>query len=119
MVGIDIVDVNRFNHLVDNDSFLTKYFNKDEIDYVALKSYKEQTLAGLYACKEAFLKATGKGIGDSIMLKDICVLHTQSGAPYIFVNEKISSYLNVNHLTKIECSISHTNTVAVAIVVIS
>jgi len=62
-------------------------------------------LAGLFAAKEAVIKAVSPS---TIFFEDIEVFHTSQGAPYVLVKGKVISML---------ISISHSNSVAVAVAV--
>ena len=115
--GIDIVKIDRIEGLSKNDSFLKKYFTESEQEYITSKSNSAQTVAGLYACKEAVLKAFGIGIGGGVDLKEINILH-QNGKPSIEVTPKINYYLVGKNCTEIAVSISHDGDYATAICVI-
>ena len=71
LVGIDVLDVVRMEKFVQNEHFLEKYFTPYEIEYVSKTNRQTLSLAGLFAAKEAFLKALGIGIGGGISLNDI------------------------------------------------
>ncbi len=62
MVGIDIVEVSRIGRLKDRygDKFLAKVFTDDEIRYARSKRRGDESLAGRFAAKEAFMKARGR-----------------------------------------------------------
>ena len=103
--GIDIVKIDRFKDLVNNETFMNKNFNENEIKYI---NNNIQTLAGLYAAKEAFLKALKKGI-NNYSLKDIEIVHDDNKAPsFIFHN-------NFN-IDNVSVSISHDGEYAISIV---
>ena len=90
--GVDIVKISRFeNHL--SDGFLKKYFSTHEAEYINSKPNKAETLAGIFAAKEAFLKALGMGIGRGVDLVEISILHDAQGAPFVEVTPKINYYL--------------------------
>ena len=106
--GIDIVKIDRFKDLINNKTFMNKSFNKQEIIYI---NNNIETLAGLYASKEALLKALKKGI-NNYNLNDIEIVHDSNKAPsFIFHNEL--DELNTN---SISLSISHDGDYAIAIV---
>ena len=115
--GIDIVKIDRMESLSKTQSFLDKYFTKEEREYIASKNSAAQTVAGLYACKEAVLKAFGLGIGGGIDLKDINILH-RNGKPKVEITAKINYYLVGQSCTEIAVSISHDGEYATAICVI-
>ena len=119
LVGVDILDVERMEKLVDNDSFLDKYFTNYEREYVKGRPYPAESLAGIFATKEAFLKALGIGIGGGIDLKEIEVSHYPSGKPYLILNSgSAQSKLDEFQVKSIDVSISHTRAVCTAICVL-
>lgn len=103
--GIDIVKIDRFKELINNETFLNKNFNNNEIKYI---NNNITTLAGLYSCKEAFLKALKKGI-NNYSLKDIEILHDDNKAPYIIFHNDLK-------IDNISVSISHDGDYAISIV---
>lgn len=113
-IGIDVVDVERFEKLVTSETFLNKFFTEKEREYILSKSHPAETMAGLFASKEAFLKALGIGIGRGIDLKDIEISHTQLGKPYIVLIDKITKKLNEYSLTGVDISISHSTNISTA-----
>ena len=115
--GIDIVEIKGFEKLLETESFLNKYFTAQEIEYINSKTNKAQTVAGLYACKEAVLKAFGIGIGGGIDLKEINILH-QNGRPKVEITAKIDYHLAELACNQLSVSISHDGEYATAICVI-
>ena len=117
-IGVDIVDVVRMEKFIQNERFLNKYFTDYEIKYVHKKdrsSRSTQALAGIYAAKEAFLKALGIGIGGGIDLNEIEVNHTKLGKPIIrVITPKAQIVLTKLEVTNIDVSISHTDEVCIA-----
>ncbi len=106
-VGIDIVDLNRFNTIADNKKFREQYFSETESHLNTL------SLAGRFACREALFKAVGShGLFD---WKDIEVVNTDSGAPkFIFRNTAVKFFES----KKIHLSISHVPEYAISLVII-
>ncbi|MGN0961596.1 MAG: holo-ACP synthase [Christensenellales bacterium] len=119
LVGIDVVNIERFEKLIENDNFFSKYFTDYEKKYVFTRPKPAETLAGLYSAKEAFLKALGIGIGRGIDLKDIHICHNELGKPYYDINQdNMIENLKKYNIQQVELSISHTNKVSTAICVI-
>ena len=110
--GVDLVKIDSFTKLMDNETFINNNFNESEIKYLH-DHYSTQTLAGLYASKEALLKALKKGI-NNYSLKDIEVLHDENKAPYI----KLHNELNNLYKNNISVSISHDGEYTTSIVLI-
>lgn len=112
-IGIDIVEIERIEQLMKkSDRFIKRTLTTKEIDqYNQLNSHRRQVeyVAGRFAAKEAFAKATGTGIG-KLQFVDIEVLTTVSGAPSIRVNDFTADRIYV--------SISHSEQYAVAQVII-
>ena len=118
-VGIDIIDVVRMEKFVQNERFLDKYFTPYEIMYVSSTRRSTQSLAGIYAAKEAFLKALGIGIGGGINLNDIEIKHLDNGKPYLQVlSSKSQIMLKTMGVEKICINISHTDEVCTAVCVL-
>ncbi len=112
-VGIDLLYVNRFEKYKNNQKFLNKIFTDTELNFLKGKNYNNHTMAGIFCAKEAFLKSIKKGI-DSYSLKDIEVVHDESGAPELLLHNELNKYNSCN----ISVSISHDNEYATAIVLI-
>lgn len=105
MVGIDIVDVQRIDEITKRfgDRFLNRVFTIKEREYAQKRIRAQESLAGRFAAKEAFMKAYGTTVG----FKEIEILE-QGGRPYIVCRGK----------TYEDVSISHERAYAVAVVVI-
>lgn len=119
--GIDIVEVARIKKLVKN-KFLDKILSDEEKKYIGQKLddgdrvSKCHSIAGLFAAKEAVLKALGVGVLNGISLKDVEIGHDLDNKPYLTSVKKIEDHLGVGF----ECciSISHESQYAVAIAII-
>jgi holo-[acyl-carrier protein] synthase len=103
--GIDIVFIPSFEKsILDGGSFfIEKIFTKKEV-----LNQNIITLAGLFAAKEAYIKALGK----AQPLHTIEIFHDSHGKPYFVLAKKVSG------TSSIDLSISHDNEYAVACCVI-
>lgn len=115
-VGIDIIEIDRFKE-ENIDSFMKKYCSQNEIDYINKKKNRKETLAGIYSCKEAVLKAFKIGIGNGIGLKDVSIAHNNN-IPFLEENEAILRLKKEFNICEIDVSISHSNKNAIAICII-
>ena len=106
--GVDIEKVSRF--LNRDEDFFKTIFTDSEIKYCRAQPHPEQHFCGIYCAKEALSKALSDIVLD-ISYHDICVNHNAKGAPYFAPYDK---FLNVD----ISLSISHTNDIAVASVIL-
>ena len=117
--GVDISKIDRFNELVNNQSFLNKYFTEPEKEYIKNKGSKPETLAGIFSAKEAVLKALGIGMLNGLSFLDLCILHDKNGEPFVEVDAKLNYYLSLHNCSEISISISHDGEYAIAFCVIS
>lgn len=105
MVGIDIVENRRVREILGRygERFLRKVFTEKEIEYIEKRSRKIETVSGMFAAKEAFIKASKR----KIAFKSIEVLH-EGKVPYI----------RFNGLTFKNVSISHEREYSVSVVIV-
>lgn len=110
MIGTDIIEIARVEEAAKKKGFLERIFTPREMEYIQSKNNAPQTIAGLFAAKEAVVKALGTGFSRGVAHKDVEITHTESGAPE--VNFKGSPEV------KIFVSISHCREYATAAAVI-
>lgn len=90
-LGLDLFEIKRADALLDNAHFLSRCFTPEEIAYIRSRGASSaQTLAGLYAAKEAIVKALGCGI--AFPLTDICITHSELGQPLVSLSGKATAY---------------------------
>ncbi|MBQ3904006.1 MAG: holo-ACP synthase [Eubacterium sp.] len=99
-IGTDIIKISRVERACVNEHFRERVYTPDELAYCK----KPQNYAGLYAAKEAYLKALGVGI--ERRLNTIEIAHDELGKPYI------------KGVENCDLSISHDGDTAIATVVI-
>ena len=99
-IGTDVVQIARIEKSIASDRFLREVFTEKEREYCR----KAENYAGLFAAKEAYLKALGTGIDRR--LNTVEILHTDTGKPY------------VNTAEKCDLSISHDGEYAIAVCII-
>lgn len=115
-LGVDIVRIERIKKLIENANFLERCFSAPERAYFATKGYKPETIAGLFAAKEAFSKAIGTGIRD-FKLADVQILHTDLGKPYLALIGTAQIAAAENGFGDFHLSISHDGDYAIATVI--
>lgn len=116
-VGVDVCDIARMEKLLIDGKFLARFFSPEEQEYIENKGKAAaQSMAGIFAAKEALVKALGTGLsGGSI--QDICVLHDKCGAPYYDLRGAYALHASQRHITNLHLSISHDGGVAVAMAI--
>jgi holo-[acyl-carrier protein] synthase len=118
-VGIDMVEIARMEDKVSTSTgFREKVFSKSEIEFCESKKEKAQHYAARFAAKEAFLKATGKGLLLGYNLSDIEVTSDESGKPGIALHGSFAIQAKENSWNKIHLSMTHVKAMASAVVVI-
>ncbi len=82
-LGLDLCEIARMQRLLDQgDAFLARYFTPEEQAYIRQRNQSAaQSMAAIFAAKEALLKAMGAGIGGGVPLTDIGVRHDPGGQP--------------------------------------
>ncbi len=115
-IGIDIVENARIEGILRKNSelFLKRVFRQGEIDYIADKAYKVETIAGLYAAKEAMAKSLKLGLG-RIGFHNIEISHGEYGQPLINLSRIKAEELNLDF--KYDLSISHEKNYSIAAVI--
>lgn len=118
-IGADIIEVERIKNAIEKygDRFLKRIFTETEINYC--EEYKDKKFlhyAARFAVKEAFSKAIGTGLTQGFKFTEIGIINEKNGKPIVVLDgtmkDKYSQY-------KIDVSISHTETNAVAFIVMS
>ncbi len=92
-IGIDIVKNSRVERLYEKfgEGFLNKFFTPLEIEYIASRGNGIETISGLFAAKEAVVKAIGTGFGGDVKFHSIEIQHETTGAPFaVYRDERIS-----------------------------
>ncbi len=118
-LGTDIVEVDRIAEKIANDSgFKELVFSKNEIDYCEQQKFKAENYAARFAAKEAFFKALGSGWASGTHFNEIEIQHDAAGKPFLnFLGETKKTFATLQQ-QKIFVSLSHTKTLATAIVII-
>ena len=110
-LGIDLCEIARMQALLDEGRSLRRMFTEDEQAYISSKgATSAQTMAGLYAAKEAVLKAIGTGL--TIPMTDVIINHTELGRPLVTLTGKAAEAGGKVHL-----SITHEGSMAAAFAV--
>ena len=97
-IGIDLCEIARMQAWLDSGRSLRRVFTEEEQAYIRSKAATAaQTMAGLFAAKEAVLKALGTGM--TIPMTDICITHTELGQPIVTLQGKAAEKAGRIHLS--------------------
>lgn len=117
-VGIDIIEVERVGEkLAKENGFVDKVFSKREQEWCDDKPNRLEHYAARFAAKEAFLKATGRGLTLTYDLCKIEIIHDEHGKPELILRDELHTMQHVNGW-KFHVSLSHVKSAACAVVVI-
>lgn len=118
-IGIDMIDVDRIaSKLEANPAFKTHVFSEAEIAYCEKQKKQAMHFAARWAAKEAYLKAIGVNFIGNHRLPEIETMHQENGKPFIRLSGKALREFEAMPYGSIHLSISHTDSCAIAYVVI-
>ena len=90
-IGIDLCEIARMQPLLDEGRSLRRMFTEEEQAYIAGKGASAaQTMAGMFAAKEAVLKALGTGM--TVPMTDVVISHTELGQPIVTLTGKAAQF---------------------------
>lgn len=116
-IGTDVIEIERIQKAVQNtESFLNKIYTTREQAYYKENHKKVETLAGLFAAKEAVSKALGTGFR-GFSARDIEMLPNTLGKPEVYLYGGANTRANELGIDKIHVSISHCRAYATAFAV--
>ena len=114
-IGIDLCEIARMEKLLSDGRFLARFFSAEERSYIQGKGKTAaQSMAGIYAAKEALAKALGVGLSGG-ELRDICVLHDAGGAPYYDLRGDWTMLARERQIHSFFLSVTHENGMAAAV----
>ena len=94
-IGIDLIKVSRIKKILDKHGsiFLKKVFTDQEIKKNNQFISRENKFAKSFASKEAFVKAMGTGFRNNITFKDIELMNSNTGKPYLYLSKSVKKEL--------------------------
>ena len=95
MIGIDLVDIEKFS-IKASDKFLKKIYTENELTYSFNKRNSLQTLAGIFAAKEAIIKAINLNLA-YILRKKIEIKHIDNKPIALLGGVEINGSISISH----------------------
>ena len=119
-IGTDLVNIRRIEEAVFRfgDRFLHRILSEQEVAEYAHSSQPARFVAKRFAAKEAFSKAFGTGIGESVGWHDVTVSHDALGKPLIQTSPALTEKLRGLQIAQTHISITDEAEQALAFVVI-
>ncbi len=118
-IGIDIVEIERFENRLDKPAFLELVFTDSERKKCSSKGTTAECIAARFAAKEAYMKAIGQGWSANAEFLEIEIENTDQGQPSILLHGKSLAFYTKQGYQSIFLSISHTSKTAVAVVILT
>ena len=116
-IGNDLVDIARFRKALERTpSLRERLFTEAERTYADARADPTERYAARFAAKEAVMKALGVGLGE-IQMRDIEVQRAESGAPQLVLHGTAAELAAARGVRQWLITLSHSDTVAQAIVV--
>ncbi|MBU3803528.1 MAG: holo-ACP synthase [Candidatus Cellulosilyticum pullistercoris] len=113
-IGTDIIEIERIEKAIyKTDTFFNKIYTAREQAYYRENHKKTETLAGLFAAKEAISKALGTGFR-GFSANDIEIVPNELGRPEVYLYGEAKALANRLEICKIHVSISHCQAYATA-----
>lgn len=118
-LGNDIIEIDRIRCAIEKSKlFGNRVYTSHEIDYCeSRKKGRYESYAGIYAAKEAFIKALGTGMRHGSW-QDIEIYHNELGAPLIRLQDTFKEIYETLGYTEIHVSISHCKEYAMSTVIL-
>ena len=93
-IGIDIIEISKITELLKNEKFLKRFFSEEEEKYILSSAKVDETCAGIFAAKEAIIKALNGNL-DSLSYKNISI-QRKNNVPFAYVNG-INFFVSISH----------------------
>lgn len=115
-LGMDLCPVERGTAMLEKPHFMQRIFTPGERAYIESRGVgAAQSAAGIYAAKEAVLKALGTGIGpEGVSLAQVEVTHGDYGAPQVKLSGAAQERLARIGGTRVHLTITHDGGMAAA-----
>jgi holo-[acyl-carrier protein] synthase len=116
-LGCDVIEVARVKGVAERqgDRFLERVFTPEERAYCFGRAHPYSHLAARFAAKEAVSKSFTTGIGAELGWKSASVYHGGRMEPLVRLDEKGRALLREVGGTGVLITLSHTETVAMAV----
>ena len=116
-LGCDVIEVSRVARVLERqgERFLERVFTEEERAYCLAKPHPDKHLAARFAAKEAISKCFTTGIGAELGWKSASIYHGERHEPLVRLDDKGTELLRRTGATHVLVSLSHTETVAMAV----
>jgi len=115
-VGLDLIEIARVSSILDRqgEAFLDRVLHRDDPRDRAGRRDGAAHVAGLFAAKEAVMKALGTGMSGA-SFREIRVRHTDRGQPFVELEGATLERARALGVEAWRVSITHSRTAAAAV----
>ena len=119
-LGADVIEVERVRGVIERqgERFLARVFTAEERAYCATMKHPHKHYAARFAAKEAVSKCFSTGIGAELGWRSVSIYHGERKQPLVRLDEKAEELLRQVGATHVLVTLSHTETVAMAVAIL-
>ena len=119
-LGVDVVEISRIDEILARHParFVDRLCRRGETRRRGSRAAWAQHVGGLFAAKEAVLKALGTGWAHGLSFRQVEIRRTDDGQPKVRLHGKAAERADDMGVAEIHLTISHERTVAVAVAVL-
>ena len=119
-IGVDIVEIEKLKLAMmrRGERLRNRAFTPAEVQYCEERANQYQHYAARFAAKEAVFKAIGSGWRNGVGWHDVEVINELSGKPMLRLNGKTLEFANALGAKNYWLSLTHTDSYAIAQVVL-
>ena len=119
-LGADIIEVERVRGVLERqgERFLARVFTDEERTYCSSMAHPHKHYAARFAAKEAVSKCFSTGIGAELGWRSVSIYHGERHQPLVRLDEKGEALLRQVGATQVHITLSHTETMAMAVAVL-
>jgi holo-[acyl-carrier protein] synthase len=116
-LGADLIEVERVRGVIarQGERFLARVFTAEEQAYCAAMAHPHKHYAARFAAKEAVSKCFGTGIGAELGWRSVSVYHGERHQPLVRLDAQGEALLRQVGATHVHLTLSHTETMALAV----
>lgn len=116
-LGADVIEVSRIRGVLERqgERFLARVFTEEEREYCFRMAHPHKHLAARFAAKEAVSKSFTTGIGSELGWRSVSVYHGSRNEPLVRLDPKGEALLRAVGATRVLLTLSHTDTIAMAV----
>jgi holo-[acyl-carrier protein] synthase len=117
---MDVVEIDRIREIHERhgERFVRRICRVGETRYGPERPGFAAHLAGLFAAKEAVMKALGSGWSKGVVFRDVEISRDDAGAPSVRLHGGAGDLARIRRVAVVHVSITHERSVAAAVAVL-